>query len=142
MYINLKSYKLLSLHHHSETVKTFQNHHSLEHIVLFGTKHTESPCCILEQGARNIYCLKVLIRSQDAISPLTGLTVSLRKLAHALNRDFLGFKYFQLKKFDIFSYFCSKHRLWLHVRTASRRRFRTASNEYPESMFWSKHKNK
>ena len=26
---------------------------------------------------------------------------------------------FQLKKFDIFSYFCSKHRLWVHVRTAS-----------------------
>ena len=41
---------------------------------------------------------------------------------------------FQLKNFDIFliSYFCSKHRLWVHVRTGS--------NEYPQSMFWSKNK--
>ena len=30
---------------------------------------------------------------------------------------------FQMKIFDIFSYFCSKHRLWVHVRTASMRRF-------------------
>ena len=30
--------------------------------------------------------------------------------------------------FDIFLIFCSKHRLWVHVRTAS---------EYPQSMFWS-----
>ena len=29
---------------------------------------------------------------------------------------------------------CSKHRLWVHVRTAS------PSNEYPQSMFWSKNK--
>ena len=26
---------------------------------------------------------------------------------------------FQLKKFDSFLIFCSKHRLWVHVRTAS-----------------------
>ena len=37
---------------------------------------------------------------------------------------------FYLKIFDIFSYFCSKHKLWVHVRTASAR--------YPQSMFWSK----
>ena len=30
---------------------------------------------------------------------------------------------FQLKKFVIFSYFCSKHKFWVHVRTASPRRF-------------------
>ena len=29
-----------------------------------------------------------------------------------------------------FSYFCSKHRLWVHVRT------RGGSNEYPQTMFW------
>ena len=30
---------------------------------------------------------------------------------------------FQIKNSDIFSYFCSKHRLWVLVRTASARRF-------------------
>ena len=30
---------------------------------------------------------------------------------------------FQIKNLDIFSYFCSKHRLWVLVRTASARRF-------------------
>ena len=30
---------------------------------------------------------------------------------------------FQIKKFWYFSYFCSKHRLWVVVRTASTRRF-------------------
>ena len=36
---------------------------------------------------------------------------------------------FQIKNSDIFSYFCSKHRLWVLVRTASARR--GGSNEYP-----------
>ena len=31
---------------------------------------------------------------------------------------------FHYKTVDIFSYFCSKHRLWVHVRTASVRRIR------------------
>ena len=35
------------------------------------------------------------------------------------------------KKLWYFSYFCSKHRLWVLVRTASARRFK----EYPQSMF-------
>ena len=35
----------------------------------------------------------------------------------------------------VFSYFCSKHILWVHVRTAS-----MGSNEYPQSMFKSKNK--
>ena len=31
---------------------------------------------------------------------------------------------FQIKKFDIFSYFfCSIHRLWVHIRTVSARRY-------------------
>ena len=30
---------------------------------------------------------------------------------------------FEIKNSDIFSYFCSKHRLWVLVRTASARRF-------------------
>ena len=30
---------------------------------------------------------------------------------------------FEMKKCDIFLFFCSKHRSWVHVRTASLRRF-------------------
>ena len=58
--------------------------------------------------------------------------ITLRKLVHAINRGFFFFVFFffffffslkienfQLKKFNIFSYFCSKHRLCVHVRTAS-----------------------
>ena len=39
---------------------------------------------------------------------------------------------FSDKDSDIFSYFCSKHRLWVLVRTTS--------NEYPQSMFLSRNK--
>ena len=51
--------------------------------------------------------------------------------------------------FLYFSYFCSKHRLWVHIRTASPRRLlydtlelprRGGSKECPQSMFWSKNK--
>ena len=40
------------------------------------------------------------------------------------------------------SYFCSKNRLWVHARTASvlEPPCRGGSNEYPQSMFWSKNK--
>ena len=40
---------------------------------------------------------------------------------------------FSDKKLWYFSYFCSKHRLWVLVRTASRW---GSSNGYPQSMFW------
>ena len=46
---------------------------------------------------------------------------------------------FQIKKFWYFSYFCSKHRSWVLVRTASTRR-RGGCNEYPQSMFLSRNK--
>ena len=36
----------------------------------------------------------------------------------------------------IYSYFCSKHRLWVLIRTAST----SDSNEYPQSMFFSRNK--
>ena len=39
------------------------------------------------------------------------------KFQHQTNENF------QIKKFWYFSYFCSKHRLWVLVRTASMRRF-------------------
>ena len=44
---------------------------------------------------------------------------------------------FQWIFFYIFLIFAPKHRLWVHVRTASAR---GGSNEYPQSMFWSKNK--
>ena len=37
---------------------------------------------------------------------------------------------FQKKKINIFFYFCSKHRLWVHVRAAL-----LSFIEYPQSMF-------
>ena len=40
------------------------------------------------------------------------------------------------KKIWYFSYFCSKHKMWVLVRTASA----SGSNEYPQSMFSSKNK--
>ena len=54
---------------------------------------------------------------------------------------------FQIKKFWYVSYFCSKHRLWVHVRTASSAQNIDCgyslepprwggSNLYPQSMFW------
>ena len=42
------------------------------------------------------------------------------------------------QKFRYFSYFCSKYRLWAHIRTASPVLVRTAlggSNEYPHLCF-------
>ena len=44
---------------------------------------------------------------------------------------------FQIKNSDIFLYFCSKHRLWVLVRTAVQR---GGSNEYPQSMYLSRNK--
>ena len=44
---------------------------------------------------------------------------------------------FQIKILIFFSYFCSKHRLWVLVRTPQR----GGSNEYPQSMFLSRNKN-
>ena len=51
----------------------------------------------------------------------THVSQTLQKLAHAIYRDFFSpvkIENFIGKKL-IFSYFCSKHRLWVHVRTAS-----------------------
>ena len=46
--------------------------------------------------------------------------VTLRKLAHAIYRDFLKKQTLKisLEKMLIFLIFCPKHRLWVHVRTA------------------------
>ena len=64
--------------------------------------------------------------------------VSLRKLANAINRDFLSFKIenFQLKKFDIFLIFAQNIDCGYTLGPPRR----GGSNEYPQSMFWSKNK--
>ena len=50
---------------------------------------------------------------------------------------FLCFKKLKLspENFSYLSYFCSKQRLWVHVEP-----HRDGSNEYPQSMLWSKNK--
>ena len=62
----------------------------------------------------------------------------LRKLAHAINRDFLALKIenFQLKNFDIFLIFAQNIDCGYTLEPPRR----GGSNEYPQSMFWSKNK--
>ena len=66
------------------------------------------------------------------------LPFTLRKLAHAINRDFLALKieHFQLKKFDIFLIFAQNIDCGYSLEPPRR----GGSNEYPQSMFWSKNK--
>ena len=66
---------------------------------------------------------------------------SLRKHAYSNILKILSQKTenFQIKTL-IFSYFCSKHRLWVLVTTASQPPRRGGSNEYPQSMCLSKNK--
>ena len=66
------------------------------------------------------------------------LVFALRKLAHAINRDFLALKieHFQLNKFDIFLIFAQN----IDCGYTSEPPRRDGSNEYPQSMFWSKNK--
>ena len=80
-------------------------------------------------------------------SRLRNYTVSLRKHAYSNILKILPPKNenFQMKNSYIFSYFCSKHRLWVLVRTASAQNIdcgytleppqRGGSNEYTQSMF-------
>ena len=57
----------------------------------------------------------------------------LRKHAYSNIENFTTKKWnFSDKKFWYFSYFCSKHRLWVFVSTGS--------NKYPQSMFLSRNK--
>ena len=63
---------------------------------------------------------------------------TLRKLAHAINRDFLSFKNenFQLKIFDIFLIFAQNIDCGYTLEPPRR----GGSNEHPQYMFWSKNK--
>ena len=63
---------------------------------------------------------------------------SLRKLAHAIYRDFLSCKndIFQKKSFVIFLIFAQNRDCGYTLEPPRR----GGSNEYPQSMFWSKNK--
>ena len=69
-------------------------------------------------------------------SPIIGKqSLPLRKLAHAIYRDFLALKTenFQLKMFDIFLSFAQNIVCGYTLEPPRR----GGSNEYPQSMFWS-----
>ena len=70
----------------------------------------------------------------------SGIVINcpLRKLAHAMNRYFLALKIenFQLKNFDIFLIFAQNIDCGYTLEPPHR----GGSNEYPQSMFWSKNK--
>ena len=63
---------------------------------------------------------------------------TLRKHAHGIYRDFLALKIenFQLKNFDIFLIFAQNIDCGYTLEPPHR----GGSNEYPQSMFWSKNK--
>ena len=69
---------------------------------------------------------------------LMDSVLALRELAHAINRDFFSLKNenFQQKNVDIFLIF-AKNRDCGYMLEPPRR---GGSNEYPQSMFWSKNK--
>ena len=65
------------------------------------------------------------------------LNRKLRKLAHAINNfRALKFENFQVKKFDIFLIFAQNIDCGYKLEPP----YRGGSNEYPQSMFWSKNK--
>ena len=69
-----------------------------------------------------------LINNEDNYANKRNLSFTKTRLLKCFeNVTFKNWK-FSDKKFDIFSYFCSKHRLWVHVRTA----------EFPQFMFLSR----
>ena len=75
------------------------------------------------------YCLRK--------SELFVLYLALRKHALAIYRKFIGCEnvnFHWKKKIDIFSDFCTEHRLWVHVNRLG------GSNENPQYIFLSKNK--
>ena len=91
-------------------------------------------------GAENFFIVDRLLSYASESSHQCASNEYIQQVLWTLEKTCL-FKYtenfttknenFQRKNSDIFSYFCSKHRLWVLVRTASTRRFvvlvRTAS---------------
>ena len=96
-------------------------------------RQTNTHSNINSNAVYTCYCLLLLLGTKvDTTMHYANTSVQYTAIFHGCNND-----NFQKKIFDTFSYFCSKHILWVHVRTASER---GGSNEYPQSMFWSKNK--
>ena len=93
---------------------------------------------ILHPKLSKMHPVKILIRLREC----AGWSKSLQKQAYSNILKIWKFYHQKLKIFRWkkkmwnFSYFCSKNRLLVPVRTASPRRF----NEYPQSMFLSRNK--
>ena len=80
----------------------------------------------------------IYIWRNSACRSMLGNQNASRKLAHAINRDFLALKIenFQLKNFDIFLIFAQNIDCGYTLEPPRQ----GGSNEYPQSMFWNKNK--
>ena len=93
------------------------------HEILIGLAVSEK---IFENGGWIDRCWSYTLSPPIHTQHLTALTlatgfVALRKISHAINKRFFNFK--KIQNFQLiflyFSYFCSKHRLWVHVLTST-----------------------
>ena len=91
-----------------------------------------------ENSDKHNSCERFLKRSKQAMIRTWRNRKALRKLVHAINRYFLTLKTenFQLKNFDIFLIFAQNIDCGYTLEPPRR----GGSNEYPQSMFWSKNK--
>ena len=89
------------------------------------------------------HCIKLIINMKEIFKHPANLSKGYNGFAYyeymLMHTEIFKFVKKKKRKFLVgnflhFSYFCSKHRLWIHVRTASR------VHEYPQSMFWSRNK--
>ena len=101
-------------------------------------QHSKAYC---HQYCHHFCCVSLLIRHEASASVFGNIAIyhkafSLRKHAYSniqkCTENFTTKNWkFSNKKLWYFSYFSSKHRLWVLFRTARR----CGSNEYPQSMF-------
>ena len=118
------------------------------HIYFFAPKHRLSVPTIIVLSKyikiSNIFSNKIFIfyclKNPYIHCGMGKFSQLLRKLAHAINREFSSFKIenFQPKKFDIFLIFAQN----IDCGNTLEPPRRGGSNEYPQPMFWSKNKKK
>ena len=101
-------------------------------LILFAKEAICMTCQALISGKNKTYILRCCLFS-FLVSRLKVITKT-RLFKYIENFTNKTKWKFSDKKIWYFSYFCSKHRMWVLVRTASMR----SSNEYPQSMFWAK----
>ena len=89
---------------------------------------------IFQLRRKDVFYVSILSNIKALVSILKRL-YRITKTRPCNIQIFVKIENFQFLIF--FSHFCSKHRLLVLVRTACR----GGSNEYPQSMFWSKNKN-